>query len=303
MDIPYLVSVANNAHRAIQFTHEKENANHIPFLDVSLRRQNDGKLSRSVYRKASWTGQYVNFSSFVPMVQKRNLVKNLVFRAKNICTEDTLKDELQNIRNILRDNGFPDKFIEKHMVAQPRKPKTSGVPKKTLFLNLAFKGDLASEVLINRLQKAVEKTFNAAYLLLTFQTRPALKPTVKEQLPSPTSSMCIYTFDCSCGASYVGRTTRQLSKRIREHIPTWFGKGQQKSINSSILAHLVDTNHQVDTQKAFKVIYRIPSKLPRGLRVRLLHTAEAVCIRLLKPDLCIQKKYVQALALPWPEKT
>ena len=142
---------------------------------------------------------------------------------------------------------------------------------------------------MNRRQKAVEKTFNATCLLLTFQTRPTLKPTVKEQLPSPTSSMCIYTFDCSCGVSYVGRTTRQLSKRIREHIPTWFGKGQQKSINSSILAHLVDTNHQVDTQKAFKVIYRIPSKLPRGLRVRLLHTAEAVGIRLLKPDLCIQK--------------
>ena len=80
------------------------------------------------------------------MVQKQNLVENFVFRAKNICTEDTLKDELQNIRNILRNNGFPDKFIEKHMVAQPRKPKTSGVPKKTLFLNLAFKGDKASEV-------------------------------------------------------------------------------------------------------------------------------------------------------------
>ena len=80
--IPYLVSVANNAHRAIQFTYEKEDANHIPFLGMSLRRQNDGNLSRSVYRKASWTGQYVNFSSFVPMVQKRNLVKNLVFRAK-----------------------------------------------------------------------------------------------------------------------------------------------------------------------------------------------------------------------------
>ena len=57
VDIPYLVSVANNAHRAIQLTYEKENANHIPFLDVSLRRQNDGKLSRSMYRKASWTGQ------------------------------------------------------------------------------------------------------------------------------------------------------------------------------------------------------------------------------------------------------
>ena len=101
----------------------------------------------------------------------------------------------------------------------------------------------------------------------------------------------------------VGGTTRQLSKRIREHILTWLGKGQQKSINSSILAHLVDTNHQMDTQKAFKVIYRIPSKLPRGLRVRLLHTAEAVYIRLLKPDLCVQKKNMcRLLYFPGPRK-
>ena len=70
------------------------------------------------------------------MVHKRNLGENLVFRSKNICTEDTLKDELENIGNILRDNGFPDKFIEKNVVAQPRKLKTSGIPKKTLFLNL-----------------------------------------------------------------------------------------------------------------------------------------------------------------------
>ena len=226
-----------------------------------------------MYRQVSWTGQYVNLSSFMPIVQKRNLVKNLDFRAQIICAKDKLKDELQNIRNILRDNEFSDKFIEKHMVAHTRKPKSSEVPKKTLFLNLAFKGDLDSEVLINQLQKAVEKTFNAAYLVLNFQTRPALKPTVKEQLLSPTSSMCIYTFDCSCGASYVGRSTRQLSKRIRGYIPTWFGKGQQKSINRSILAYLVDTNHQVDTQKAFKLIYLILSKLPRDLRVRPLHTA------------------------------
>ena len=181
--LSYSVSVANNAHRAIQFAYEKD-SNHISFLDVSLRGRNDGKLSHSGYRQVSWTGQYVNFSSFVLMVQKHNLVKNLVFRAKNICTEDTLKDELENIRNILRDYWFPDKFIEKHMVTQPRKPKTSGVPKKTLFLKLAFKGDLASEVLKNRLQKAVEKTFNATY----FQILPPLTPTIKEQLSSPAYS-------------------------------------------------------------------------------------------------------------------
>ena len=77
---------------------------------------------------------------------------------------------------------------------------------------------------------------------------------------------------------------------MREHIPTWFGEGQQKSINSYILVHLVDTNHQVDTPKAFKVIYRIPSKMPRDLRVRLLHTAEAVGIRLFQPHLLYTEK-------------
>ena len=175
------------------------------------------------------TGKYVNVFSYLPLVQKRNLVENLVFRTKNICPDDTLRNELQNIGNILRGNGFPDKFIEKHMLTQPRKPKASGVSKKTSSLNLVFKGDSVSEALMNRLQKAVEITFNTAYLLFTFRNHPSLKPTVKKQLPNRTSSMCIYTFVCFCGASYVGHTTQQLSKRMREHILTCFGNGQQKS--------------------------------------------------------------------------
>ena len=68
----------------------------------------------------TWAIQYIErhpklkLSSFVLMVQKCNLVKILVFRAKYICTDDTLKNDLQNIRNILKDNRFPDKFIEKY---------------------------------------------------------------------------------------------------------------------------------------------------------------------------------------------
>lgn len=52
--------------------------------------------------------------------------------------------------------------------------------------------------------------------------------------------MCIYQFTCSCGAGYIGRTKRALSKRISEHHhPTWLCKGLQKSVKSSILEHLV----------------------------------------------------------------
>nr|CAH8855179.1 unnamed protein product [Trichobilharzia regenti] len=112
--------------------------------------------------------------------------------------------------------------------------------------------------------------------------------------------MCIYQFDCSCGASYIGRTIRQVHRRISEHHPTWLSKEQKRSIRSSILAHFVDTEHKIDVNTAFKVIYRIPTYLNFALRVRLLQTAEAIAIHLKKPSLCVQKKIVQPLSLPWP---
>ena len=49
------------------------------------------------------------------MVQRRDLVENLVLRAKKyLHGKNTEEDELQIIRKILRGNGFLDKFIEKH---------------------------------------------------------------------------------------------------------------------------------------------------------------------------------------------
>ncbi|CAH8597258.1 unnamed protein product [Schistosoma rodhaini] len=125
----------------------------------------------------------------------------------------------------------------------------------------------------------------------------------KDKLPELASSMCIYKFSCSCGDSYIGRTTRQLNQRMSEHLPAWFGKGQMKTIRNSILAHLIDSGHIVDKLKSFQVIYRIPPSFPNGVRSRLLHIAEAIGIRTFHPNLCVQKKFVTPLSLPWPDIT
>ncbi|VDQ09605.1 unnamed protein product [Trichobilharzia regenti] len=53
------------------------------------------------------------------------------------------------------------------------------------------------------------------------------------------------------------RTIRQVHRRVSEHLPSWFDKSRNKAIRSSILAYRVDTEHHVDSNKAFKVIYRI----------------------------------------------
>ncbi|CAH8460842.1 unnamed protein product [Schistosoma guineensis] len=181
-----------------------------------------------------------------------------------------------------------------------KKSEISTVRKKHLYMKVQFNGDVASDTLKYRLTKVITKTFYAANLALTFSCRPAMSTQTKDKLPELASSMCIYKFSCSCGDSYIGRTTRQLNQRMSEHLPTWYIKGQRKTIRSSILAHLIDSGHAVDKLKSFRVIYRIPPSFPDGVRSRLLYIAEAIGIRTYNPNLCVQKKYVTPLSLPWP---
>ena len=121
------------------------------------------------------------------------------------------------------------------------------VEKKRLHIKLDFEGDINHEILSKKLNKIIRQTFPAASLQLQFRTHPIIPQNSKDKLPSSTTSMCIYKFNCSCGSSYIGRTTRQLSKRIKEHNPAWLRKGLTKSIQSSIVQHLVDTGHQINT--------------------------------------------------------
>ncbi|RTG87460.1 uncharacterized protein DC041_0008181, partial [Schistosoma bovis] len=231
---------------------------------------------------------------------KRNLVKCLANRAIKICSVDTIDRELQHIHNILIELGYPLGFLKKHLRVKKRKIVTLTANKKPLFLKLQFNGDLASDVLRDRLTKSVKRTFNAANLCLSYSTRSMVIPQLKDKLPGYATSMCIYEFSCSCGESYIGRTTRQLNQRVSEHLPSWLGKGYVKTIRSSVLSHLIDSGHIVDRNKSFKVIYRIPTSFPYGVRSRLLHIAEAIGIRANKPSLCVQKKFVTPLSLPWP---
>ena len=120
----------NGGHPAIRFTIETENNNKLPFLDVLLERTESDSLKRSVYRKTTWVGQYTHFHSFVPLRYKRNLVRCLAYRAKSICSPDTLENELGFIKSTLLDNGYPEKFIRMHMKCQDRPKGVITVPKK-----------------------------------------------------------------------------------------------------------------------------------------------------------------------------
>ena len=123
---------------------------------------------------------------------------------------------------------------------------------------------------------------------------------LKDKVPSSAASFCVYSFTCSCGACYIGRTTRHLSVRAREYHPAWLRSGVTKSIKSSVLAHLVDTGHTIDIKQSFQPIYRVKGNQSKLIRHRILATAEVIGIRLFNPPLCAQKQFVQTLKLPRP---
>ncbi|CAH8502173.1 unnamed protein product [Dicrocoelium dendriticum] len=297
-----LLKAFNDAHKNLHFTCEHELGNRLPFLDVEVIRNSDGSCSRKVHRKHTWTGQYTNFHSAVPLQHKRSLIRSLAFRARSICTPDTVNEELQRISDTLRENGYPDKFIMKHLKERNRKPPRSIAPKKELFIHIPFKGDSAADLLSRRLKDAVEKTYFAARLRIVFHNNPLLTKPLKDRLPPLTRSMIIYQYSCSCGAQYVGRTTRRLSQRVREHIPAWFYRGEMRSSDSSIMSHLLECGHTA-SENDFKVIYSLPEHFSQGFRKQLLSIAEAMYIHHLKPELCVQKRFIRPILLPWPTDT
>ena len=46
-----------------------------------------------------------------------------------------------------------------------------------------------------------------------------MTPGGKDPVSNFNKSMIIYQYSCCCTASYIGLTTRQLRKRIKEHVP------------------------------------------------------------------------------------
>ena len=216
------------------------------------------------------------------------MIRNLTSRARYICSEDTLNNELQNLRNIFRDNGYPERFIERNMKPQTSKPAIQLAEKKKLYIKLPFKGDTASEVAVRSLRNAVNRTFGAAELQCSFTSSKLIHIQQKDKLPLLTTSMVIYSFRCACGATYVGRTVRQLSQRINEHHPKWIQTGRQGIATSAISSHLVDSGHKVNVKEAFRIVYRVPTNRSKVICIGIMAKAEAITTRLLNPKLGAQ---------------
>ena len=100
----------NSIHPLLCFIYEKKSNHSLPFLDVLVERHNL-EFQTSVYRKPTFTSQYLSWNSFSPQKLKINLIGTLVHRAFMICSKSKLDPELGKICLILLENGHPEHSI------------------------------------------------------------------------------------------------------------------------------------------------------------------------------------------------
>ena len=67
----------NTINTNILFTVERENNGTLPFLDIKIEKQLDGKLQFSVYRKPTSNDRYLDFNSNNPTSHKINTIMAL----------------------------------------------------------------------------------------------------------------------------------------------------------------------------------------------------------------------------------
>ena len=90
---------------------EIQNENSLPFLDVLIT-SSENKLLTSVYRKKTFTGLFLSFTSFTPFRYKLGLIKTLIDRAFKISYNWAIfHNETIKIKHLLMKNQFPSKII------------------------------------------------------------------------------------------------------------------------------------------------------------------------------------------------
>ena len=298
----------NNLHPSIKFTLESEENNKLPFLDILVER-NNGEFLTSIYRKSTFTGQYINYHSFGTIKRKINLIRTLCERAIKICSPTYLEQELNSISKILVDNGYPEELINKTInrrlklkaVEPEYGPIAEAVPIKLPFIGRR------SYSIGKEMSTLVKNCYNSANVRVIFSSEPNFTPASKDPIHLVDKSMVVYHFVCHCGNDYIGQTSRRFIERRKEHTPkcvkefisnpTYNYKDNltlvRASRKSAVAKHLLNNAKECGKRYAddcFKII--------RICKIEFqLKDTEAVLIRTLEPSLCVQQEFDYASAL------
>ena len=197
----------------IVFTKEEEEDNKLPSLDLGLNvNRKTKKIEFSVYYKKTHTNITIKKKSNHTNSTKRGIIKGYADRARRLCDEEYLPEELKNIEDVFMENGYSRKEIREAM--QPKQKRTNNKEEE--------KPDRGIVVLQNIPNFTPE--FNKIARKHGFQVvnktgRRVRDLTSKAKTPiGDKSTDVVYHIPCKCKLyAYNGETHRKWCSRCKEH--------------------------------------------------------------------------------------
>ena len=150
------------------------------------------------YRKPMFTGQYIRWNSFSPKTRKISLIKTLVHRALMICSKTKLSSELDKIKQLLIENGYPvDVLLSciNQKLANLAAEKTFGPEKCPVYLKLPWIGNVSSKF-ENQINKAITYCFYAVQPRVVYSTRGMLPSAKRDRVPT-TQKVVLFMNSCA----------------------------------------------------------------------------------------------------------
>ncbi|CAF1524828.1 unnamed protein product [Adineta steineri] len=260
-----LLKILNSFHPSISFTHQTEANDSLAFLDVWVIRPTGSpqfqatespKFQTAVYRKETYTGLMIKWSSFVPMQYKKSSVVSMIRRALMICTTySTLAIELENIRQISLHNNYPLSFIDTRIgigISNFLKRSPAPAPpvnereKQKMYIEIPYTGAV-TDSFKKRLSHIASKLRPELDIHFFARPPPAVQKyfNTKDPIPKCLQSDIVYTVKCKdCKEIYVGETSRQAITRLREHgAPNSLFKEHLECLNNQTNTTLPEDNH------------------------------------------------------------
>ena len=231
-----LLNYLNSIDAHIKFTVEQPSMEWaIPFLET-LPQPKGKNISVSVYRKLTHTDRYLDFNSRYPISAKKAVVRALMDRAENVCSDpEILIKEVEHLGKVLHYNNYPQWLIDKWGRLEKSgpliHPDTGHEVKKQFFISVRY---------FLGLSESFKKIFRYTAIQVCFKGVNTLRSMLmhsKDKI-SIYQKDAVYHWKCQadgCKSSYIGGTSRALGEQVKEHC---------KSSTSAILKHCTD-HHQL----------------------------------------------------------
>ena len=235
----------------------------------------------------------------------------MVHRALIICTKRRLNGEIERIKKILLNNGYPKNVINAQItykIAQFSTLKRFGPEKCPVYLRVSWIGKPSTN-LEKEVKTAVESCYGSVSTRLVFTSKRMLPVARKNVLPTTQKISVIYEYKRHCDSRYVRQISQRLQDLIKQHVPQWLRQQLTRPRRSQPHRSCKQNDTKPDSdsaigqyllendQCAFNYDNKRFSILASVLSSFHLNLSEAAYIKTRRPVLCKQKEFIYTLKL------